>query len=240
MSVQTEPLSGARLMDRIYRHQRHVYDLTRRHYLLGRDRLIDGLRPAPGSRVLEIGCGTARNLVQAARRYPTVEFYGIDISLEMLETARRAVVREGLTAHIQLAQGDATRFDPILLFGVPGFARIFVSYSLSMIPQWSAVLTMARSWLAPDGELHIVDFGGQERLPAAFRVLLRGWLRHFHVQPRDGLEAELMRLGLPFRLERPFRGYAQYAVARRQDRFPHGPSDAGTLARPLASHVGRC
>lgn len=233
-------LAAAPLMDRIYRHQRHFYDLTRKHYLLGRDRLIEGLQPAPGTRVLEIGCGTARNLVSAARRYPDVEFYGIDISLEMLETARRAVVRERLTAHIQLAQGDATCFDPILLFGVPSFARIFVSYSLSMIPRWSAVLTTARSWLAPDGELHIVDFGGQERLPAAFRVLLRGWLRQFHVQPRDELEAELTRLGLPFRLERPFRGYAQYAVIRRPERFPHGPSDPGTLARPLASHAGRC
>jgi S-adenosylmethionine-diacylgycerolhomoserine-N-methlytransferase len=114
-----------------------------------------------------------------------------------------------------------------------------------MIPQWSAVLTMARPWLAPDGELHIVDFGRQERLSAAFRVLLRGWLRQFHVQPRDELEAELERLGLPFRLERPFRGYAQYAVVRRPEdgranRLPHGPSVAGTSAQPLASHAGRC
>ena len=30
-------------MDRIYRHQRHIYDPTRKYYLLGRDRLIDGL-----------------------------------------------------------------------------------------------------------------------------------------------------------------------------------------------------
>ncbi len=208
-------LAAAPLMDRLYRRQRHIYDLTRKHYLLGRDRLIDGLRPASGSRVLEIGCGTARNLIRAARRYPEVEFYGIDISLEMLETARKAVVREGLTAHIQLAQADATRFDPALLFGVPRFARIFVSYSLSMIPAWPAVLATAGRWLAPGGELHIVDFGRQERLPTTFRILLRGWLRQFHVQPRDDLEHELKRLGLPFRLERPFRGYAQYAVVRQ-------------------------
>ena len=30
-------------MDRIYRRQRHVYDLTRKYYLLGRDRLIADL-----------------------------------------------------------------------------------------------------------------------------------------------------------------------------------------------------
>lgn len=208
-------LAAAPLMDRLYRHQRHIYDLTRKHYLLGRDRLIAGLQPPPGSRVLEIGCGTARNLVLAARRYCDVEFYGIDISFEMLETAHKAIVRERLTAHIQLAQADATRFGPALLFGVPSFARIFVSYSLSMIPDWPAVLDTATHWLAPGGEFHIVDFGRQERLPAAFRVLLRGWLRQFHVHPRDELESELSRLGLPFRLERPFRGYAQYAVVHQ-------------------------
>ncbi len=35
--------SHAELMDGVYRYQRHVYDLTRKYYLLGRDRLIDGL-----------------------------------------------------------------------------------------------------------------------------------------------------------------------------------------------------
>ena len=34
--------AGAALMDRLYRRQRHFYDVTRKHYLLGRDRLIDG------------------------------------------------------------------------------------------------------------------------------------------------------------------------------------------------------
>ena len=115
--------------------------------------------------MLEIGCGTARNLIVAARTYPDVHFFGIDISSEMLGTARRLVAREGLAADIRLARADATTFDPALLFGVPGFSRIFVSYSLSMIPGWQAVLERALAWLAPGGELHVVDFGGQERLP---------------------------------------------------------------------------
>src|SRR5258706_436482 len=120
------------LMDRIYRRQRHVYDATRKFYLLGRDRLIHRLNPPAGGRVLEIGCGTARNLIVAARTYPDVHFFGIDISSEMLGTARRLVAREGLASDIRLARADATTFDPALLFGVPGFSRIFVSYSLSM------------------------------------------------------------------------------------------------------------
>lgn len=123
-------------MDRIYRHQRHVYDATRKFYLLGRDRLIAGLRPQDQDQVLEIGCGTARNLIAAARRYPGARFQGIDLSIQMLATAERAVARAGLTRRIRLAQADATSFDPQALFGVARFQRVFASYSLSMIPPW--------------------------------------------------------------------------------------------------------
>ena len=53
-------------MDRMYRRQRHIYDLTRKFYLLGRDRLIADLEVAAGDRVCEVGCGTARNLIALA------------------------------------------------------------------------------------------------------------------------------------------------------------------------------
>lgn len=215
----TDLVASSDLMDRIYRRQRHVYDFTRKYYLLGRDQLLDRISPPAGSRVLEIGCGTARNLVVAARRYPGVQFFGIDISSEMLETARKLVEREGLASDIRLARADATSFDPALLFGVPGFSRIFVSYSLSMIPDWEAVLARALTWLAPGGELHVVDFGGQEQLPDWFRLALRKWLKLFHVTPRDELEGALSVIGLHSgaltAVERPYRGYAQYAVCRR-------------------------
>ena len=66
-----------------------------------------------------------------------------------------------------------------------------ISYSLSMIPGWHTALDVALSLLAKGGKLTIVDFGRQERLPAAFRALLRAWLALFHVKPTDSLEAEL-------------------------------------------------
>ncbi len=215
----SDAVAASHLMDRIYRRQRHLYDSTRKYYLLGRDGLIDGLLPPAGGRVLEIGCGTARNLVAVARRYPEAPLFGIDISSEMMISARRTVAREGLAPRIRLAQADATRFDPALLFGVPSFSRIFISYSLSMIPEWRAALAQALAWLPPGGELHIVDFGGQEDLPRWFRHGLRHWLAQFHVAPRDGLEAEFAaldrRAGELRTFARPYRGYAQYAVFRR-------------------------
>jgi S-adenosylmethionine-diacylgycerolhomoserine-N-methlytransferase len=209
----------ADLMNRIYRHQRHVYDFTRKYYLLGRDRVIAGIDTYDGARVLEIGCGTGRNLIMAARKYPGARCFGIDVSTEMLNSATRAISRAGLDARIHVAHADATQFDAGGLFGIDQFDRIFISYSLSMIPQWQIVVGTAMSHLAPKGELRIIDFGGQERLPVAFRRLLWRWLTAFHVAPRDDLEAVLKTraaaCGATLAFARPYRGYAQYAVLRR-------------------------
>src|SRR5262245_16282875 len=130
-------------MDRMYRHQRHVYDLSRKYYLLGRDRLIARLALEPGQSVLEIGCGTGRNLIAAARRYPLAHLHGLDVSSAMLATARRTIARAGLASRIRLAQADATAIDAAALFGEARFDRVFISYSLSMIPAWRDVLAGA-------------------------------------------------------------------------------------------------
>ncbi|WP_439567533.1 class I SAM-dependent methyltransferase [Sphingopyxis sp.] len=172
-------------MDGVYRGQRHIYDLTRKYYLLGRDRLIDELAPPVGGHVLEIGCGTGRNLIAAARCWPGAHFYGIDISEEMLKTARAAIARAGLNRRVHVAPGDATGFDPQALFRVGGFERIFQSYTLSMIPDWQGAIREAVRHLTPAGALHIVDFGQQDELPIWFRAALFGWLARFHVAPRS-------------------------------------------------------
>src|SRR5262249_18350522 len=147
--------AGMDLMNRIYRHQRFIYNATRKYYLLGRDRLIADIGARDGARVLEIGCGTGRNLILTARTYPGARCFGIDLSTEMLETAPRAISRAGLASRIRVAQGDATRFDPVALFGIDQFDRIFISYSLSMIPPWQNVIDKALSHLASGGELRI-------------------------------------------------------------------------------------
>lgn len=210
---------GAELMDAIYRRQRHVYDLTRRYYLLGRDRLIAELAPPPGGTVLEMGCGTARNLAAAAGRYPDVRLYGVDISQEMLKSAERTLYRRGIAARVRLAEGDATAVDGRALFGVDGFDRIFFSYSLSMIPGWREALASAIDNLAPGGELHVVDFSGQSQLPRWFGRMLANWLARFHVTPRLELASELTRLaqerGGVARAEQIFRDYALIAHFRK-------------------------
>jgi S-adenosylmethionine-diacylgycerolhomoserine-N-methlytransferase len=200
-------------MNRIYGRQRHFYDLTRKYYLLGRDRVIDRLRADGRVRVLEIGCGTGRNLILAAERYKDARLFGIDVSTAMLTSAIDKIDSAGLASRLRVGHGDAAVFDPARLFGQHDFERIFISYSLSMIPGWEAALDRAVAMLAPGGELHIVDFGGQSGLPRVFKYVLRRWLALFHVTPRDGLEKFLtgraLDVGASLTIERPYRDYAQ-------------------------------
>ena len=194
-----------RLMDATYGLHRHFYDLTRKFYLLGRDQLIRELAPPAGGTVLEVGCGTARNLIVAAKRWPQARFYGFDISEAMLETARRSVARQGLSERITLAQGDAGSFDTGALFGLPQFDRIFMSYTLSMIPPWKEAIGRGAACLAPGGTLHIVDFGQYERLPGFARRLHFKSLADFHVFPRADLPEVIERVAREHGLTPGFR-----------------------------------
>jgi S-adenosylmethionine-diacylgycerolhomoserine-N-methlytransferase len=209
--MSDQSLSHAELMDATYRYQRLIYDVTRRFFLLGRDHLIGNLNPGKGARILEVACGTGRNLEVILKRHPDCALYGLDISDEMLRTAL-----EKLHMRAYLVRADACNFDASQIFGTPQFDRIILSYSVSMIPDWQAALETAARQLAPGGELHVVDFGDQAGLPRWFRTLLRRWLAKFHVTPRLDLPAALTRIaerqGCRVAHETRLRGYAQHGV----------------------------
>jgi S-adenosylmethionine-diacylgycerolhomoserine-N-methlytransferase len=218
MSESTAPAAAS--MDRIYRYQRHIYDATRRHFLLGRDTLVAGLCPRDGGTVVEVGCGTGRNLIEAARAYPHAQFYGFDISKVMLETARTRIDAAGLGQRITIAQADATNFDMQAMFGMRAADRIVISYALSMIPPWRQVLDNASRQLAPCGSLHVVDFGQLDGLPAVAKSMLYSWLARFSVHPSAHLATELRRVAAVQSLDATvmhlYRGYATYAVLHRR------------------------
>lgn len=212
-----QSVSHAELMDANYRYQRFIYDLTRKYFLLGRDHLIRNLAPPAQGQVLELACGTGRNLAQISRRYPGCRLFGLDISEQMLRSALAK-----LSSRALLARADATSFDGKRVFNVGCFERIVLSYSLSMIPAWQETIGNALKHLAPGGELHIVDFGSQARLPRWFNTGLRAHLRAFHVAPRDDLAIVLEGLAADEQCKvhwTPlFRDYAQYAVLLKQAR----------------------
>lgn len=182
-------VNHAALMDEVYRGQRHIYDLTRKYYLFGRDTLIAGLGARPGMRVLEVACGTGRNLAKVGKAWPGARLFGLDISAEILKSAAAS-----LGTKARLGQGDACSFDPQSVLDEAAFDRIILSYSLSMIPDWERALDHAAGLLAPHGQLHIVDFGDLHGLPGPFRTMLRAWLARFHVAPRTALPAAATRI----------------------------------------------
>lgn len=188
--MRAEGSHGA-LMDQVYRRQRHIYNLTRRYYLIGRDDLIRDLDLRPGDRVVEIGCGTARNLIAIANRFPGARLFGLDASSEMLGTAAESVIRAQLLERITLRRGMAEDLSPELFGESREFDCAVFSYSLSMIPGWRSALVAANRVLTEAGRMHIVDFGDFAGLPRPVSAALRLWLRKFHVVPRAELLREL-------------------------------------------------
>ena len=209
--------SHARRMDRMYRTQRHFYDLTRKYYLFGRDTLIHDLDVPAGGSVLEIGCGTGRNLSLIGKRFPKAQLFGLDISAEMLVSAEAKLGKT--RAVLQVA--DATDFKPSE-FGETGFDRIVISYALSMIPDWEKAIDAAIAALNPGGSLHIADFGQQERLPRLFQRGLQAWLKRFHVTPRKTLvtvmQNKAAKAGHTVDFKPIGRGYAWLFTCSRQAR----------------------
>ena len=206
--------SHAARMDRMYRYQRHIYDVTRKYYLFGRDTLIRELDVPLGGSVLEVGCGTGRNLALIARRFPGCRLHGLDISAEMLASAEAKLGRNGPVLRV----ADATDFSAGQ-FGTDGFDRIVISYALSMIPDWEAAIDAAIAALKPGGSLHIADFGQQERLPRFIGRALKAWLARFHVTPRLDLKEVLQQRADRANARLEFRslggGYAWLATYRR-------------------------
>jgi S-adenosylmethionine-diacylgycerolhomoserine-N-methlytransferase len=167
-------------MDKMYRQQRYFYDLTRKYYLLGRDKLIAEMSVQNGENVLEVGCGTARNLKILAKKYSKTNFFGLDASSEMLKTAEEKTASLK-NINLKVALADDFNYRKTFDLEIP-FDTIYFSYSISMIPPWKESIANALDNLKQGGSFYIVDFYDQKDLPAFFQKLLQGWLRQFHVQ----------------------------------------------------------
>ena len=196
-------------MDRMYRVTRHIYDVTRAYYLLGRDRMLAKVVTNPSTATLEVGCGTARNLIKLARRPDPGLLCGLDASQEMLDTAAASISRAGVPAagheRIRLRQGLAECLDAKTMFGRDEpFDTIFFSYCLSMVPTWPGAIEAAMANLKTGGHLVIVDFWDQKDLPGVFAAGLKKWLALFHVHYRPEVHNALAALGTSGRADVTF------------------------------------
>ncbi len=143
-----------RAIARYYRLHARIYDLTRWTFLLGREALVREIAAScTPTRILEVGCGTGKNLVQLGRAFPQARLWGLDLSGDMLAMARKKL--QDLAPRLTLVQaaydrpvGEAHFFDLIVF-----------SYALSMFnPGWEEALTAVSLDLAPGGAIAVVDF----------------------------------------------------------------------------------
>jgi ubiquinone/menaquinone biosynthesis C-methylase UbiE len=67
-------------------------------------------RRQPGPRVLDLGCGAARNAIPMAATGGTV--VGVDVAVPMLEAARRRTVVEGVENRVRLERAPMDELPP--------------------------------------------------------------------------------------------------------------------------------
>lgn len=151
---------------------------------------LRGMQPAPigRCRVLELGCGTAANLIPMAFHHPESEFIGLDSAERPVDLGRSIISDLGLgniTLHLtDVCEANPERlgyFDYIIAHGV---------YSWVPQPVRERILAISREMLNPQGVAYISynAYPGNH-----FRDLVRGMMR-FHISaietPEDKIGQE--------------------------------------------------
>jgi S-adenosylmethionine-diacylgycerolhomoserine-N-methlytransferase len=165
-----------RFLEAYYSKVHRVYDATRKYFLFGRDRLLEEIAEDHPEIVIEVGCGTGRNLRKLQRMLPGARFGAIEPCPSMREHAMRKI--PGLRITPECAE-DA---DLGALFSAKPDA-ILLSYTLSMMREPARALRNCVEALAPGGRVYAVDFGNGQGFGRLGRKLLLGGLGAFHVHP---------------------------------------------------------
>lgn len=115
-------------------------------------RAVERLGLKPGDRVLEVGCGTGRNLPYLVKAVgPEGRVYGVDLSDGMLARARALCARKGWK-NVTLFQQDACELD----LPEPVEAALF-SLSYAVMPEPQRALEQAWKFVGERGRVVIVD-----------------------------------------------------------------------------------
>lgn len=139
-----------------YRWHAKFYDATRWAFLFGRRGLIATVadQVKTPERILEIGCGTGKNLVALAEAFPGARITGLDLSPDMLDCARAKIAP--FADRIDLLHRP---YDGLVAGEEGKFDLVVISYALSMInPGFDEVIRLCRGDLREGGVIAVVDF----------------------------------------------------------------------------------
>jgi S-adenosylmethionine-diacylgycerolhomoserine-N-methlytransferase len=189
--------SHAERLQAFYAPQADAYDDFRERLLHGRRELIEMLAPAPGERVVELGAGTGRNLLFLGNRLAGLEQATlVDLCPALLQQAR---TRTAAMPNVRVVEDDASRWQP-----EQPVDCVYLSYALTMIPDWHTAIDNAIRMLRPGGRLGVVDFyvskanpdSGLQRHGPMTRWFWPRWFGHDGVRPNPAHLA-LLRERLP-------------------------------------------
>ena len=140
-------------------HGARWYDLFGRVISFGRDKairekLVELAAPAPGEKVLDVGCGTGTLALALKSRVGAGEVHGIDASPEMIEVAKEKATKAGSDIDFRLALIEAIPFPDA------SFDLVTSSLMLHHLPDdlKTKGLLEIRRVLKPGGRFVAVDF----------------------------------------------------------------------------------
>ena len=181
IDLKQEEKFSSHPLEKYYRFHSRIYDATRWIFLFGRDRLVKKIAASSQpTRILEIGCGTGKNLVRLREMFPGVDLTGLDLSRDMLEVARKKLT--GFSPPVELLHQAYDQ--PVA--AAPRFDLLVFSYALSMFnPGWEKAISTAHQELVPGGTLAVVDFHDSPL------TLFKQWMALNHVRMQGHLLPEL-------------------------------------------------
>ncbi|MDZ7883648.1 MAG: methyltransferase domain-containing protein [Mycobacterium sp.] len=142
-------------------------------YGAGRSTAISLLDLAPGSHILDIGCGTGLNFLLLQRQIgPRGSITGLDTSAQMLARARHRADSAGWS-NVTLIEADATVVNPAALTTHQQFDAAIATYALSLMPTWQKALSTMIAATQPGGQIAVVDMRTPTGAAAVWTPLAR-------------------------------------------------------------------
>lgn len=151
------------------------------------------VRPRPGLRVVDLGCGTGELTLELHRHLQARETLGIDSSEAMLEKSRAFA-------------GDGLRFERRDIAALAGeWDLVFSNAALQWVPDHESLLPRLNAAVAPGGQIavhvpashddpaHVAAAGVAQETP--FREALGGYVRKSPVLAPEAYASMLYRLG---------------------------------------------
>ncbi|MBI4300214.1 MAG: methyltransferase domain-containing protein [Chloroflexi bacterium] len=154
------------------------YDLLERVISHGwvkatREKLIELAAPAPGEKVLDVGCGTGTLAIAIKRQAGAGEVHGIDASPEMIQVAKEKSAKDGSDIDFRVALIEAIPFPDA------SFDLVTSSLTLHHLPddlKEKGFLEIRRV-LKPGGRFMAMDFAALSHSPLGHLLSILGHSR---------------------------------------------------------------